>query len=196
MPLNWYVLRTEPRAEYLAAAELGNDEYEVFFPRVTTHHPRVGREDSPLFPGYLFVRCDPESNGWPSFRPRHRISHWVSFGDIVPPIPDDVITELAQRIQGINTGKGLWRRFRPGEQVLVVSHGLEELGRVVEEAKTPQARARVLLHFMGRLVQAHVPWENLRPVADDEVERRRQPRRTRGGGRWIRGFEPRPAVNT
>ena len=195
MALNWYILRTEPRAEYLAAAELGSDGYEMFFPRVTSPNHRVGHEDLPLFPGYLFLRCDPESGGWPAFRQRHRVSGWVRFGGVIPTMPDEVICELQRRVESINSGKGgLWRRFLPGETVRVVSHGVEGLGEVIQEAKTPQARARVLLQFMGQLVQAQVPWSDLRPVDDQQSQDRYLTRRTRGGGRWIRGFGPRAAV--
>ena len=196
MSLNWYVLRTEPRAEYLAAAELGGDGYEIFLPRVTSPNHRVGHDDLPLFPGYLFLRCDPESGGWPAFCLRHRVSGWVRFGGVIPTMPDEVISELQLRVESINSGKGLWQRFLPGEKVLVNSHGIEGLGEVIEEAKTPQARARVLLQFMGRLIQAQVPWSDLRPVQDQTTEIQHLPRRTRGGGRWIQGFGPRVAVGS
>ena len=194
MASNWYVLRTEPRAEYLAATELGDDGFEVFFPRVTSPNNRVGHDDVPLFPAYLFLRCDPEADGWPFFRLRHRVAGWVRFGGVVPTIPDEVIAELEQRVEGVNSGMGLWRQYKQGERVFVVSHGMEDLAEIVEEAKSPQANARVLLQFMGRLVQAQVPWADLRPVPDHVSESRYLPRRTRGRGRWIRGFGPRAAV--
>ena len=114
MASNWYVLRTEPRAEYLAATELGDDGFEVFFPRVTSPYNRVGHDDVPLFPGYLFLRCDPEADGWPFFRLRHRVAGWVRFGGVVPTIPDEVIAELEQRVEGVNSGMGLWRQYKQG----------------------------------------------------------------------------------
>ena len=93
----------------------------------------------------------------------------------------------------MNRADGLWTQFRPGEKVLVVSGKMESLAEVLEEPKSPEARVRVLLDFMGRRVSALVPWHNLRQVqgdaADGPIGRRR--RRTRGGGRWVRGFGPR-----
>ena len=190
MARSWYVLRVEPRAEYLAAAELGRDQFEIFFPRVNSPHHRIGRPDTPLFPGYLFLRCDPQAGGWPTFRLAHRVAGWVSFGGVIPPIPDDVMIQLARRVAEINEAKGLWRRFRQGETVQVVSNSIQGLAQVVEEAKSPQARAKVLLEFMGRMVQAQVPWGHLRAIEDNPREPQRVPRRTRGGGRWIRGYGP------
>ena len=69
MALEWRVIRTEPRAEYLAAQELGRDGFEVLFPRVKVTQPRKGHSDMPLFPGYLFLRCDADTGAWPVFRP-------------------------------------------------------------------------------------------------------------------------------
>jgi transcriptional antiterminator RfaH len=194
MALGWYVLRTEPRAEYLAAAELARDGFEIYFPRVKSPQDRIGRGDSPLFPGYLFLRFDLECDRWPSLRLRHRVSGCVSFGGEVPSLPDPVINELMERVEAINRGGGLWHRFRAGEKVRVIGHNIDSLAEVIEEASSPQARARVLLSFMGRLVQARVPGENLRPVPEQVGQRQRLPRRTRGGGRWIRGFGARTPV--
>ena len=195
MALGWYVIRTEPRAEYLAVSELGRDGFEVFFPRVNTAFHRLGHTDTPLFPGYIFLRWDPENEGWPSFRLAHRVSGWVSFEGVVPVVPDEVITELSRRVDEITGGEGLWRRFRRGEKVRVVSSTLDSLGEVVEEAKSPHARAKVLLQFMGRLVQAQVPWDALQPLEEHPVGKQRFPRRTRGKGRWTQEFRPRQAVS-
>ena len=35
---NWYVIRTTPRAEYLAASELVLDGFEVFFPTLKSQN--------------------------------------------------------------------------------------------------------------------------------------------------------------
>ena len=186
----WYVVRSEARAEYLAAKELMADGLEVFFPRIKTRYPRIGHLDTPLFPGYLFIRCNPEVEGWPLLQPRHRISRWLGFGGVVSSVPDEVITEVVQRVEGINCGQGLWRKYRPGEKVQIVSNGIESLAEVLEEAKSPQAQATVLFEFMGRLVQAKVPWEDIRPFEEQHQVLHLRPRRTRGKGRWVRGFEP------
>ena len=187
MGMGWYVLRTEPHAEYLAAAQLNRDGIEVFFPRVKVIYPRRGHADTPLFPGYIFLRWDPENGGWPTFRAVHRVLGLVVFGGVAPTIPEPVISELAERLTNINEGGGVWRRYRPGEKVRVVSKSIESLAEIVEEAKSSRSRAKVLLEFMGRMVQAQVPWEHLQPL-EEAGTNQPLPRRTRGRGRWIRGF--------
>ena len=191
MPRRWYIVRTKPRAEYLAAEELGRDGFETFFPRVKSPHNRTSHADTPLFPGYLFLRCDLDGDGRSSFRQGHHVLGWLSFDGEVPSVPDQVVSALGERAEAINREGGLWRRYRPGEKVRVNSNNIESLAEVVEEAKSPQARVKVLLSFMGRLVSAQVPWENLQPTEDVPTAKLRPARRTRGRGRWIQGFGPR-----
>ena len=192
---NWYVVRTEPRVEHLAAAELERDGLEVFFPRV--HLPNTGSlpVTVPLFPGYLFLRCDPENEGWPSFSHLHRVFGWVRFQGEIPCMPNQEIDELMQRLEALSSQGGLWRKFRPGEPVQVDSGAIQILAQVVEESKSPQTPVKVLLNFMGRLVPAQVPWDHLKPISDTNEDRTRAPRRTRGKGRWIGGFRPQTAAS-
>ena len=194
MGLRWYVARTEPRAEFIAAEELGRDGYDVFFPRIIETNPRPGRTETPLFPGYLFLHCDPEAEGWPSFRTGHRITGWVSFGGEVPCLPERDLAALKEGLALVNRQGGILRKLSPGDKVHVDAGNLQGLAEVIEGTKSPRARANVLLWFMGRLVQAQVPLEHLRLLEDRPEETQRLPRRTRGKGRWVGGFRPVPGV--
>ena len=190
----WYVLLTIPRAEYLAAAELEKDEFQVFFPRVKAPHSRLGHQDEPLFPGYLFLRLDIEETGLPSFRPSHKIVGWVKFGNILPTVPDVDISELSSRLEAVNSGDSMWRRYQPGESVRVISGNIDKLGEVLEEGKSAQGRVRVLMEFMGRQIPVQVPWGDLQPIDHQTDEIKLRPRRTRGRGRWTKEFRPEAVV--
>lgn len=196
MPSEWHVIRIQPRAEYLAAEELIRDGYEIYFPRFKSVYARAGHADTPLFPGYMFIRCDPKNEGWPSFRMAHRVAGWVNFQGFVPTIPNEIVDALAQRLDEKSGGQGLWRRFKPGDVVQVVAGALEGLGEVIEQAKSPTGKAKVLLEFMGRMVEAKVPWDALQFVEEHPSEKPRLPRRTRGKGRWTPEFRPDLAVSS
>jgi len=196
MARRWYVVRTKPQSEYLAAAALERDGFELFFPHVRTPRPNSGRDDVPLFPGYLFLRHDVEKLGWPSMERLPGILGWVRFSGQAPPVPDEVVSELAQRVDAINSTGGLWTRFRPGERVRVISGSMESLARVVDEPRSPQERVRVLVDFMGRQVLAQVPWRDLQRTHQDPLATPiPSGRRTRGRGRWIDGFGPRASAS-
>ena len=195
MGRRWYVGRTQPRMEYLAADELIRDGFEIFFPCVTAPRPQMGRTDMPLFPGYLFLRFDPNQVKSPLFTTRHRMVGLVRFGDEAAWLLDETITELNGKLADIKNNNGLWRRYHVGDRVEVISNGLESLAEVVEDSKSPQSRVKVLLEFMGRQIPAQVPWQDLTPAEDKPWKNQEPRRRTRGHGRWIKGAGSRaPAI--
>ncbi len=198
----WYVAYTQPQAEYRAKDHLEARDFECFLPTVSTPYPRRGKEDAPLFPGYLFVRYELQEQGTRALEWRQDLARLVTFGGVAPSVADGVIDQLRQHVAEINGSGGFWRRFQPGDQVLVRlgPPESERLAEVVMGTKSPQGRVRVLLEFMGRLVQAQVPWRDVRPAADTDAIIREEGellpcRRTRGRGRYLRGVGPRASQN-
>jgi transcriptional antiterminator RfaH len=195
MALRWYLIRTKPRNEYRAAAALSREGSETFFPCVRKPRPQGGYSEGPLFPSYLFIKCDWERGEGPSVYQLPGILGWVRFDGAVIPVPDDVIWALARRVETINEGGGLWTKFQPGDRVRVSSGELESFARVVEEPTSPHSRVRILLEFMGRLVPTKVPVHTLRRLGQSNLANDHpRPRRTRGRGRWVRGFGPQAAL--
>ena len=59
----WYAVMCKPRQEMLAEANLANQGYRVFLPRLATQTRRAGKwieTIEPLFPRYLFVAPNDE----------------------------------------------------------------------------------------------------------------------------------------
>ena len=196
MAEHWYVLRTKPRSEALAGAEMERSGYEVLLPLVEESNPLRGRTVAPLFPGYLFLRCGDGLTEFPSLSLRSHVLGWVNFGGAIPTVPDEIINALKDQLDTIGQGGGLWKQYEAGEMVEVVSGNVQSMATVVEAPKSPQAKVKVLMEFMGRLVSAQVPWENLRQSNQTEVKVPRRGRRTRGGGRWLNGAGPRALAST
>ena len=194
MAVRWYAARTRPLAEYVARDNLETAGIEVFLPCAQVPKPRQGHQDMPLFPGYLFLHYDLEKLGWSWLSRVPQVAGLVSFEGEAPSLPDDVIDELTHRIEAVNKSGGVSTWFQPGERVRVTVGPTESLAKVVEDAKSPQSRVRVLLEFLGRLVEADVPWKNVQPLGAHRLRGNwngQPPRRTRGKGRWIRGHGPR-----
>jgi transcriptional antiterminator RfaH len=197
MTERWYVIRTKPNSDGLAASAMEREGFKLFFPRVNVPTGEHRRKTVPLFPGCLFLRCDFRAHTLPIVSRFPGVLGWVRFDGNVPHLPDEVIAELQNRIDAIHGSGGLWQKFRAG-QLVRVSHGkLDALAIVLDEPASPEARVRVLLEFMGRQVPATVPWRNLSldPAPSDESPLKRN-RRTRGRGRWIREFGPKAVTQT
>ena len=195
MTHRWFVIHTESRAEYLAADALDRDGYQTYFPRIRAAYPRPGHMNTPLFPGYMFLRLDPENDGWPIFRHSHKIVGYVRSGDEIPSLSDTVVNDLMDHVSSINEGGKLPITFQEGDVVEVAMSSFNTMARVLESGNSSKGTIKVLLEFMGRLINAEVPWQHVQSVipenqparVDSDTGPSRLPRRTRGKGRWIRG---------
>ena len=193
MSNQWYVIRTKPNSDRLASSAIEAQGFESFMPRVNVPAGNHLRKLVPLFPGYLFLRCDIERHNLPVISRLPGVLGWVRFDSRVPSVPDEVIDELRGRLDAIHESGGLWQRFKVGQLVHLAHGKLDGLATVLEEPNTPEDRIRVLLDFMGRQVPTVVPWHSLSPLTGSasEVQAIKRSRRTRGRGRWVAGFGPR-----
>ena len=97
----WYVVRTKPRAEAFAAANLRTRAVEVFFPRLARRFARdAARAIEPLFPGYLFAHLSLDTQFQvASWTPG--VAHLLSGADGAPARLDDaVVASLRDRADG------------------------------------------------------------------------------------------------
>ena len=195
MTTQWYVLRTRPRSDFSVAEELSRDGFVVYSPRVKSPVPKGYTNYVPLFPGYLFLQADMETRDAELPRERAGILGWLRLGDQIPAIPADVVADIRQKVDAINKGAGVLRRFRNGERVRVVHGSFDSLGEVVEDHPSSGGQVQVILNFLGRVVTARVPWHKLQSVSSHTGNSSSQvgSRRTRGRGRWIQGQGPRAA---
>jgi transcriptional antiterminator RfaH len=197
--LRWYAAYVKSRTEAITASGLEHAGFQVFAPRIRTHHPQRGTASAPLFPGYLFIRHNLKEHGWPQLNRVPQALGLVQFDGVAAPIPDEVIDDLMRRLDEMNSTAGLWNTFRVGDTVRIRSGRLDSLAQVISEARSPQARVRVLMEFLGKQVSTEVPLQDIWPANGDTFLGAPPPtmplRRTRGRGRWIKGFGPRAGEN-
>src|SRR5215471_12179476 len=117
--LAWYCARTQPKHEHIAAANLTRRlGLEVFHPRLRLERATrrgVMRIIEPLFPCYIFVRCDLK-DGIDQIRYISGISSLVRFGEKIPSVPDPVIEELRQCFES-EEPMAVEDRLLPGAEV-------------------------------------------------------------------------------
>jgi transcriptional antiterminator RfaH len=155
----WRCVRARPKCEHLAARQLRVlGEVEAFCPRLR-HRKRTTRGPvwfiEPLFPGYLFVRCD-----WAIWqRPvlaTGGVSGQVHFGQHVPVVPDPVVAELRQNfadeeIMTVKVTPG------PGDPVEIGDGPLRGTPGLVTRLLPARDRVAVLLQFLGGTREVEVP---------------------------------------
>jgi transcriptional antiterminator RfaH len=160
--LAWYCARTQPKHEHIAAAGLSKRlGLEVFHPRIRLERATrrgVARVVEPLFPCYLFVRCQLEEHA-DSVRYVTGMSSLVRFGDSVPPVADDVVQELKQCF-GSEEPLAVEDQFCPGSEVTVARGAFLGSRGVVVRVLPAKERVQILLDFLGRttLVEVNRGW--------------------------------------
>lgn len=177
----WYALYTKPNAEAQVARTLAARQFEVFLPVLPA--PPAGRE-RPLFPTYLFVRCDLTEVGIDRLQWIPGLRRILDFGGRPAVVPDAAIEVIAEGLREIEAAGGLPPHpFKPGDQVVIDSGPLAGLRGVFQGPMGPAERVRILIRFLGETNKAEVPVETLRIASDNDVPLRR--RGTRGRGRRI-----------
>jgi len=83
---NWYLIKTKPQQEAIAAQNLANQDYDVFFPKAV-----IKNKTTPLFPGYLFMELDNKAQNWMPIRSTKGVSNFVRFGLSFAKVPIQII---------------------------------------------------------------------------------------------------------
>jgi transcriptional antiterminator RfaH len=152
LQLAWFCVRSQPKHEHIAAANLRQQQNtEVFNPRIrfkrSTRRGPVWTTES-LFPNYLFARFD--------WRETLRLVHHtagvagvVHFGTRWPTIPDAVMDELRATV-GEEELRVLGETLETGDEVQISGGAFHGLQGVVTRVMPAKARVAVLLDFLGR----------------------------------------------
>lgn len=180
----WYVVHSLPQAEArvaaLLSAERNSWRMQTYLPLLPARHQGTRRAAAkPLFPGYLFLRCDPERLNLPELRRVPGFGSLVSFGDHLAVIEDDTIEALQARLGTLWESGEPYEWYRSGETLRVSSGPLCGLTAIFEGPLQPSERVRVLVEFLGRSSRMSIP------VGILEREHAGG-RRTRGRGRFIK----------
>ncbi len=157
----WYVAKTKPAKEKRVETYItGKWNLEVFLPII--RRPSDNKSVfEPLFPTYLFCRIDAQSAVWPDIRWVPGLCYFLSAGQQLVPVSDEIITHLKQRVSWWNDG-GYVPRFRSGERVLISVGPFSGMEGVFKRYLPARQRCFVLLEFLGHANKVEVPVEILR----------------------------------
>jgi transcriptional antiterminator RfaH len=165
--ITWYAVMCKPRQEVLAEANLINQWYRVYLPRLATQNRRGGKwidAIEPLFPRYLFVSPKDEQQSLAPVRSTLGVTGLVKFGSQPATISDIAITVLRDQHDpstGACAVRSVFARDTPVKFQTGPFAGLEG----VFEAETADARVFVLLDFLGKINKVKVSRDWLVPAA-------------------------------
>jgi len=141
---HWYLLKTKSRHENVATKNLENQGYHVYCP-----YAEINKKYVVLFPGYLFIYLDKESQNWSPIRSTKGVLNLVRFGLHFAKIPKSVIefikiNELAtaEKIKNLN-------KFKKGDKVQITDGVFKNCNAIFESFKA-QDRVLLLMNLLGQ----------------------------------------------
>jgi transcriptional antiterminator RfaH len=178
----WYALYTKPRSEAQVARTLAARGFSVFLPMLPA---RPGEHARPLFPAYLFVRCDLTSVGISALQWIPGLLRILSFNGRPAVVPERAIEFIHAGLREIEAAGGLPNHpFKPGDEVVVEEGPLAGLRGVFQGPIGPAERVHILLRFLGHANRTEMPAHMLR-AAPDRPAGKPWHRGTRGHGRQV-----------
>jgi len=151
----WYVVYSKPHREEQAQFHLRAKGVDVFFPRLdVTRAAETRRRIVPLFPNYLFVRIELETEA-------HRVM-WspgvkriVSFGDGPTPLNNCVVDFLRQ-LTGSDGAIKARSRLRTGQEVEIRGGPFDGLLGIIQDPPDAKGRVRILLKLLSRQISVRM----------------------------------------
>ena len=154
----WYTMRTKPKHEHIAAANLRRHlSLPVFFPRIRLEKvTRRGlvRVTEPLFPGYVFTHCV-VAERVNEIQHLSGVSKVVQFGGKYPHVADSIIEEL-QACFGHDDLIAVESQLTPGDEVTVATGAFAGMSAHVLKNLPAKKRVQILLDILGRRTTVEV----------------------------------------
>lgn len=127
MASEWYAVRTRSRHEEKVNSNLQKQSFNVFLPKIEVWSRRKDRKKRiliPLFPGYLFVRCELTKIIWLEILKTLGVAYVVGLTDEPTPIPANQIDSV-KKIVDLKMNLKLHPYVNVGDQVIVVDGPLQ-----------------------------------------------------------------------
>lgn len=162
----WYVSETLPRSELRAQGHLERQGFSSFCPRfrkTRRHARRIEQILAPLFPGYVFVRFDPEHDPWHAINGTLGVRRLVGQSTVRPqPMPEAAMKALFARCEA-EVVSSVLPDFVPGHQVRLLSGAFVDRLATVEHLDD-RGRVSVLLEILGARRSLRVKPGDLAPA--------------------------------
>lgn len=165
---HWYVAHTHSKGEEIALKNLLTQGFVVFLPRyhrIRRHARKTDVVVAPLFPRYLFVELDLETDRWLSVESTRGIAYLVRQNGCPAALPQGIIESLHEQsnISDIVPLSSL-EIFRPGTEVQILD-GAFMGHKASYEKMADQDRVALLLNMLGRKVRIELPLNAIMAVA-------------------------------
>lgn len=154
--LSWYCLHTRPKKEQVVSVRIGEGfGVEVYAPRIRERRPYAGAtrvQEGPLFPRYLFCRCDLKDH-YRAIKHAADVIDVVSFGGRPAVVSNELIDSLRRWAGTIFDPLAAQAPLTEGDRVTVTGGTMRGLDGIFMSDMNDRERVAVVLSILERDVQ-------------------------------------------
>ncbi len=162
---NWHLVLTRPRQERKALLQLERQGYEVWLPMARDSAAKAeATRLAPLFPRYLFVNVDSETDNTAPIRSTIGCCGLVRFGMSLALLPAQAVEAIRVRCDDQGCVR-IGRDWEPGAQLKVMEGPFAGF-EAVFQARSATERVSVLLHWLGVTRSVQMPASQLQLAAN------------------------------
>ena len=152
---HWYLVKTKSKQENIAILNLENQNFHVYCPFVL-----IRNKNEVLFPGYIFIQLDKDTQNWSPIRSTKGVLHFVRFGLSYAKIPDNIIKFI--KTNELNTVEKLKNinKFKPGDKVQISDGVFKNCIAIFKSYKSDE-RVILLINILGQQQKLTIKQETL-----------------------------------
>ena len=152
---HWYLVKTKSKQEDIAILNLENQNFHVYCP-----YALIRNKNEVLFPGYIFIQLDKDTQNWSPIRSTKGVLYFVRFGLSYAKISDNIIefiktNELstAEQLKNIN-------KFKSGDKVQITDGVFKNCIAIFKSYKSDE-RVLLLMNLLGQQQKLTIKQESL-----------------------------------
>jgi transcriptional antiterminator RfaH len=164
---SWYLIHAKPKSEQVAKENLERQGYETYLPLILGRARRRGKTIKliqPMFPRYLFICLNEQTDDWGPIRSTLGVSALVRFGMTPARIPDTLINSLKKSENNEGVHNLVVKPISPGDKVLIVEGPFEGYEATLFSKKSDD-RIIVLLKIAENFVKVKLEQSLIEPLA-------------------------------
>ena len=152
---HWYLVKTKSKQEDIAILNLENQNFHVYCP-----YALIRNKNEVLFPGYIFIQLDKDTQNWSPIRSTKGVLHFVRFGLSYAKIPDNIIEFI--KTNQLNTAEKLKNinKFKSGDKVQITDGVFKNCIAIFKSYKSDE-RVILLMNILGQQQKLTIKQESL-----------------------------------
>ena len=152
---HWYLIKTKSKQENIAILNLENQNFHVYCP-----YALIRNKNEVLFPGYIFIQLDKDTQNWSPIRSTKGVLYFVRFGLSYAKIPDNIIEFI--KTNQLNTAEKLKNinKFKSGDKVQITDGVFKNCIAIFKSYKSDE-RVILLMNILGQQQKLTIKKETL-----------------------------------